>query len=340
MIAYENSGLAISFEPGDQNIAESIETFFLRFATPVLINIMTSLEGLENIVDLYPPGPYTLFAGQQSIIVGRYINEMVLDISVTGEVVGNDITLDFPEVLFPETSEDFAFIPKMWAIQVIDYWLAYMALYGEDQEIIDLIVDLSTRFGVLTDYTHYEDTPVKVLVVRAYQSSTGVELSWNAHQAGVDVRYNVYRRDKNSGAYILLTEKPITETRFVDRKALAGQEYVYMVVAYGDDMVTVSGEVEVTTEGEITLVTAQPNPFNSRTMVTLTLNRASMMDVRVYDILGREVFQLAEGRYNAGQHSITFDGAQLSSGVYFLRTTVRDDSGVTRTASTRLMLLK
>ena len=41
----------------------------------------------------------------------------------------------------------------------------------------------------------------------------------------------------------------------------------------------------------------------------------------VYDVLGREVAVLADGRYPAGKSSFTFDGTRLASGVYFYRLT-------------------
>ncbi|MGA9119804.1 MAG: T9SS type A sorting domain-containing protein, partial [Bacteroidota bacterium] len=39
----------------------------------------------------------------------------------------------------------------------------------------------------------------------------------------------------------------------------------------------------------------------------------------VYDLLGREVAVLANGRYPAGRYSFTFDGSGFASGVYFYR---------------------
>jgi hypothetical protein len=39
----------------------------------------------------------------------------------------------------------------------------------------------------------------------------------------------------------------------------------------------------------------------------------------VYDLLGREVVSLVEGRQEAGRHEVTFDAAGLASGVYIYR---------------------
>ena len=62
-----------------------------------------------------------------------------------------------------------------------------------------------------------------------------------------------------------------------------------------------------------------PNPFNPTTTVTFDLPEAGLVSLIVYDIQGREVARLADGIKPAGSHQITFDGSELSSGVYFAK---------------------
>jgi len=62
-----------------------------------------------------------------------------------------------------------------------------------------------------------------------------------------------------------------------------------------------------------------PNPFNPETMVSFDLPTTSDVSFVVYDIQGRRVANLGNGRYQAGRYSITFQAGNLSSGVYFIR---------------------
>ncbi len=79
-----------------------------------------------------------------------------------------------------------------------------------------------------------------------------------------------------------------------------------------------------------------PNPFNPTTSLNVSLPSSEMVNIKVYDILGREVAELAHGqRYQAGIQTFSWNATGHSSGVYF----VRVDSGPNK-ALRKLVLLK
>lgn len=67
---------------------------------------------------------------------------------------------------------------------------------------------------------------------------------------------------------------------------------------------------------------AYPNPFNPSTTISVSLPEIADLSVRVYNVTGQQVAELANGRISAGQHSFTFDGSSLASGLYFVRANV------------------
>jgi hypothetical protein len=77
--------------------------------------------------------------------------------------------------------------------------------------------------------------------------------------------------------------------------------------------------------GEFGLEQNYPNPFNPLTVVRGEWPVAGDVKLVVYDMLGREVAVLANGRYPAGRYTFTFDAAGLASGMYFCRLTARPE---------------
>jgi hypothetical protein len=68
-----------------------------------------------------------------------------------------------------------------------------------------------------------------------------------------------------------------------------------------------------------------PNPFNPETTIRFQLPSESLVDLRVYDILGRELALLAHGTMPAGVHEVRWDASAISGGVYLYRLRTGDD---------------
>ncbi|RPI04988.1 MAG: T9SS C-terminal target domain-containing protein [Ignavibacteriae bacterium] len=62
-----------------------------------------------------------------------------------------------------------------------------------------------------------------------------------------------------------------------------------------------------------------PNPFNPSTTITYILDRDGCVHIDIYNSLGQNVSTFVNDHETAGIHSVSFDGRQFSSGVYFYR---------------------
>ena len=70
---------------------------------------------------------------------------------------------------------------------------------------------------------------------------------------------------------------------------------------------------------EFALIGNYPNPFNPTTTIQFALPEDGVVTLKVYDLLGRMVTEMALGRQVAGIREVSFDAARISSGVYFYR---------------------
>jgi len=70
---------------------------------------------------------------------------------------------------------------------------------------------------------------------------------------------------------------------------------------------------------EFSLSQNYPNPFNPTTIVNYSIPKDGFVNLRVFDVNGREVFVLVNENQKTGSHEITFDAFNLSSGIYFYK---------------------
>jgi hypothetical protein len=80
-----------------------------------------------------------------------------------------------------------------------------------------------------------------------------------------------------------------------------------------------------------------PNPFNPVTTIAAAVPVESDVSLRVFDMLGREIGEVFNGRWSPGFHRVQVDAGGLSSGVYFYRLEARPLSGGPALSATKKM---
>jgi photosystem II stability/assembly factor-like uncharacterized protein len=82
-----------------------------------------------------------------------------------------------------------------------------------------------------------------------------------------------------------------------------------------------------------------PNPFNPSTNIPFELSESGYIVLKVYDITGRTIKELVNGRWGKGRYIVDFDGTSLPSGIYFYRIEITGDITKTPFTETKKMLL-
>lgn len=68
-----------------------------------------------------------------------------------------------------------------------------------------------------------------------------------------------------------------------------------------------------------------PNPFNSETTIEYVLPYATKIDIALYNTKGQRVILFFSGRQSAGNHKVSFNSKNVSSGLYFIRLKTKDE---------------
>jgi hypothetical protein len=97
----------------------------------------------------------------------------------------------------------------------------------------------------------------------------------------------------------------------------------------GQTDTTALSSIEEYTVNEFELEQNYPNPFNPTTTISYGIKERSFVELKIYDILGREVFILVNKEQNAGSYEVEFSAIggsasggnayTLPSGIYFYK---------------------
>ena len=76
---------------------------------------------------------------------------------------------------------------------------------------------------------------------------------------------------------------------------------------------------ETYTPQEFKLLPAYPNPFNPATNISYSIPESQVVELSVYDIMGRRVEVLENNFKDAGTHTMVWDAAGFASGIYYIK---------------------
>ncbi len=151
-ISQEHRGASAYVEPGE-SIEEEVAAFYAKVSTPLLSDVQLEVDGVL-VDDMYPYPLPDLFAGGQLLAVGRYRRGGEASVTLRGTVNGKARLFTYPRVLFA-TEGGQHFVPRLWATRKIGHMLKQIRLHGENRELVDSIVSLSVRYGIMTPYTSF-----------------------------------------------------------------------------------------------------------------------------------------------------------------------------------------
>ncbi|NIS79793.1 MAG: VWA domain-containing protein [Anaerolineales bacterium] len=163
-LANDHHGATTYVSPG-QAIDEAVSGFYAKVSTPVLTDLELDFGDVVTY-DLYPDPLPDLFAGSQLILVGRYKRSGSGSIILTGRVEGRRQTFEYEDHTFRKSGGP-DFLPRLWATRKIGALLNQVRLHGPEEELVDQIVRLSIRYGIVTPYTSYLVTEPTALGVEA-----------------------------------------------------------------------------------------------------------------------------------------------------------------------------
>ena len=85
----------------------------------------------------------------------------------------------------------------------------------------------------------------------------------------------------------------------------------------------------------LSIESAYPNPFNPSTNIEYTISNAGLVEILVYDIMGRQVGEIFNEYESAGEHKVIWNAVNYASGIYYIQIKANQD-----VQTQKVMLLK
>ncbi|MCK6604119.1 MAG: T9SS type A sorting domain-containing protein [Ignavibacteriaceae bacterium] len=190
--------------------------------------------------------------------------------------------------------------------------------------------------------------PVEFTSFSAARSGTGVVLTWSTatetNNAGFEIEKSVAGSAWRVSGFVKGkgTSAVSSDYTYTDNSA-SSEEIRYRLnqVDYNGEFsysqVVIVNGTETPTGFE--LAQNYPNPFNPSTVIRFSLEQDANVSLKVFDVQGRLIADLANGLLTQGSHSYIFDAASYSSGIYYYELKAVDFSGKNLYSSVKKMML-
>ncbi|MBI5368416.1 MAG: VWA domain-containing protein [Planctomycetes bacterium] len=151
-VAAQSRGVSEYVRP-QEDIEIKVSAFFAKVGAPVLTEVKLEIAGVRAY-DVYPKALPDLFVGTQLVLCGRYAGSGRGTLRLGGRTAAG--TREFvAEAGFPQAGGGEEALPRLWAARKIGYLLDEIRLHGKAKELVDEVIELSRRFGIITEYTSF-----------------------------------------------------------------------------------------------------------------------------------------------------------------------------------------
>jgi len=160
-LARATQGISNYVQP-HENLEAHLSRFYRGIQTPVLTDVAIDFDLDESgsvgshVNRIYPKESQDLFAGQQLLLLGRYRTNGDGQVVIRGRTADDTVRYHYPiELVEHSTSDRYAFVSRLWATRRVGQIIDEIDLQGKNQELIDELVQLAKKHGIVTPYTSF-----------------------------------------------------------------------------------------------------------------------------------------------------------------------------------------
>ncbi|MBN1300184.1 MAG: T9SS type A sorting domain-containing protein [Melioribacteraceae bacterium] len=219
---------------------------------------------------------------------------------------------------------------------LFDYYKKLIALRNKYEAFTsDSFAEVNLNYNTFVyGYRRWNQNQDIVCMLNLIQNDVDVTMKLPLDQMVSDTSKIYYLTELLSGEIIQGTVEELETIKL----SLGG--YEYKVYLFADSVETVTSLDEEyaelrTVPADFIIYQNYPNPFNPSTKISFSIPKSGNVSIAIYDIVGQKIQTLTDKIFHTGEHTITFNASNLSSGVYLYEI---EYGGVVRT--NKMLLIK
>jgi photosystem II stability/assembly factor-like uncharacterized protein len=300
----------------------------------VLINSPTT----NNLTGLCQSGTSIFAVGDAGTVIKS------TDLGLTWSLLNFPYNVDLNDCNSPSDGEVICVGPSFTAYRTTDYGVTWGQIFFGDV----FLTSIKSERGSGFQRVYYFDNNISYIVGSGVAFRTNN--NWNtfefqdpgtteqlndvffvAPDTGVIIGNNGTARFTSDGGQNWFEDPDVTTalegTTLKRIKKQADDDFGYIVgegglsVAFARDSTAFINSVheEQQVVIEYSLSQNYPNPFNPSTKIKFEIPSASLVTLKVYDLLGNEITTLVDEEKTAGVYEVKFKAEELTSGIYFYK---------------------
>jgi Ca-activated chloride channel family protein len=151
-LAEAHHGYSQYVEP-KEDLETAMSSFYQKIKSPMLSNVKITIDGIQT-KDIYPREVKDIFAGSQVLLIGKYKSSGAGSVHLTGNINGLTKSYTFP-VTMASNEPANTYLPRLWAMRRIGHLTDVAQENSENKEVVDEIVSLSKKYGIISAYTSF-----------------------------------------------------------------------------------------------------------------------------------------------------------------------------------------
>jgi hypothetical protein len=198
------------------------------------------------------------------------------------------------------------------------------------------------------NFTIEEAVPVELVSFTAQTTDAGVVLNWitatEINNSGFTIERG--RNDENFSSIGFVSGKgtttEISNYNYIDSEIESGKYYYRLKQTDFDGTFEYLNVVlvDVGLPKQFELSQNHPNPFNPSTTIKFQLPVDSKVRIDLFNSIGQKVSEILNSDLSGGVHEVTFEGSNLSSGIYYYTMNAIGNDGKNFTATKKMILMK